>query len=78
MEQKSNVLPEVVNLIKENVMLSNTLLRTANQLEEWANQLLIGYYSQSDAMKQAATNIRHEVRGTKFFEKGEREWIKRK
>ena len=71
MEQKSNVLPEVVNLIKENVMLSNTLLRTANQLEEWASQSLRGDWSQHQVkpMKQAATNIRHEVRGTKFFRK---------
>ena len=60
---------DIHNLEKENVMLSNTLLKTANQLEEWANLLLIGYYSQTKDMKQAATNIRCEVRGTKFFRK---------
>ena len=58
---------DIHNLEKENVMLSNTLLKTANQLEEWANQLVVGYYFQTKAMKQAATNIRREVRGTKFF-----------
>ena len=60
---------DIRNLQKENVMLSNTLLKTANQMEEWANQLVIGYYFQAKAMKQAVTNIRREVRETKFFRK---------
>ena len=71
MEQKSNVLPEVANLIKENVMLSNTLIKTANQLEEWASQSLRGGWSQHQVkpMRELAIDIRHEVRGTKFFRK---------
>ena len=60
---------DIHNLEKENVMLSGELLKIANQLEEWASPLLIEYYSQTEDMKQAATNIRHKVRGTKFFRK---------
>ena len=60
---------DISNLEKENVMLSNALLKIANQLEEWASPLLIEYYSQTEDMKQLATNIRREVRGTKFFRK---------
>ena len=57
---------DIHNLEKENVMLSNTLLKTANQLEEWSSR-----FSTCDQfiMKEMAIDIRHEVRGTKFFRK---------
>ena len=51
---------------KENVMLSSELLKIANQLEEWASRLSM---CDQSIMKEMATNIRHEVRGTKFFRK---------
>ena len=57
---------DIHNLEKENVMLSNTLLKIANQLEEWSKR-----FSTCDqaVMKEMAINIRHEVRGTRFFRK---------
>ena len=66
MEHNTEVSPEVVNLIKENVMLSNTLLKVANQLEEWSSRLST---CDQSIMKEIAIDIRHEVRGTKFFRK---------
>ena len=68
--QLEDVAIELLNEYKkENVMLSSELLKIANQLEEWASPLLIEYYSQTEDMKQAATNIRCKIRGTKFFRK---------
>ena len=59
---------DIRNLEKENVMLSGELLKVANQLEEWSKR-----FSTCDQtiMKEMVIDIRHEVRGTKFFEKGE-------
>ena len=57
---------DIHNLEKENVMLTNTLLKIANQLEEWSKRLST---RDQPIMKELATNIRHEVRGTKFFRK---------
>ena len=66
MEKDINVSPEILKLMKENVMLSNTLLQLANQLEEWSKRLSV---RDQPVMKELATNIRHEVRETKFFKK---------
>ena len=57
---------DIRNLEKENVVFSITLLKIASQLEEWSSR-----FSTCDQfiMKEMATNIRHEVRGTKFFRK---------
>ena len=57
---------DIHNLEKENVMLSGELLKIANQLEEWSSRLST---CDQSIMKEMATNIRHEVRGTKFFRK---------
>ena len=57
---------DIHNLEKENVMLTNTLLKIANQLEEWSSRLST---CDQPIMKEMATNIRHEVRETKFFRK---------
>lgn len=58
---------DIRNLEKENVMLTNTLLKVANQLEEWSKR-----FSTCDQsiMKEMVIDIRYECRGTKFFEKG--------
>ena len=68
MQHNTEVSLKIAKLQKENVMLSTTLLETANQLEEWSIRLST---CDQSIMKEMATNIRHEVRGTKFFQKGE-------
>ena len=57
---------DIHNLEKENVMLSGELLKIANQLEEWSSRLST---CDQSIMKEMAIDIRHEVRGTKFFRK---------
>ena len=57
---------DIHNLEKENVMLSGELLKIANQLEEWSSRLST---CDQSIMKEMAIDIRHEVRGTKFFGK---------
>ena len=42
------------------------LLKIANQLEEWSSRLST---CDQSIMKEMAIDIRHEVRGTKFFKK---------
>ena len=57
---------DIHNLEKENVILSSELLKIANQLEEWSSRLSM---CDQSIMKEMAADIRHEVRGTKFFRK---------
>ena len=57
---------DIHNLEKENVMLSGELLKIANQLEEWSSRLSIRDQS---IMKEMAIDIRHTIKGTKFFRK---------
>ena len=57
---------DIHNLEKENVMLSGELLKIANQLEEWSSRLST---CDQSIMNEMAIDIRHEVRGTKFFRK---------
>ena len=57
---------DIHNLEKENVMLSGELLKIANQLEEWSKRLSM---CDQSIMKELAIDIRHTIRGTKFFRK---------
>ena len=47
-------------------MLSGELLKIANQLEDWSSRLSM---CDQSIMKELAIDIRHTIRGTKFFRK---------
>ena len=66
MRHNTEVSVKINELQKENAILSRELLKVANQLEEWSSSL---YICDQSIMKEMAIDIRHKVKGIKFFKK---------